>query len=66
MKISALILSLLLMVDMTACPHWSLFSRSVDSQLKPIENSHKDMQYIVWPKTLIFVAIDFIIPKRQY
>ncbi|KAK0457539.1 uncharacterized protein EV420DRAFT_1548912 [Desarmillaria tabescens] len=25
--------------------------------------SHKDMQYVAWPKTLIFVAIDFILPK---
>ncbi len=28
--------------------------------------SYAYLQYIVWPETLIFLGIDFVLPKRQY
>ncbi len=36
------------------------------SQPIQMARSHGFLQYIVWPKTLIFLGITFILPKRLY
>ncbi len=38
--------------------------RLLFSQFDPIQRAHDYLQYIVWPQSLIFIAIDFILPKR--
>ncbi|SJL15368.1 uncharacterized protein ARMOST_18861 [Armillaria ostoyae] len=46
----------------SACSLFSLFTVCL-SQFEALQRSHEDLQYIMWPKTFIFVAIDFILPR---
>ncbi|KAK0445926.1 hypothetical protein EV421DRAFT_2034388 [Armillaria borealis] len=46
----------------SACSLLSLFTVCL-SQFEALQRSHEDLQYIMWPKTFIFVAIDFILPR---
>ncbi len=35
-------------------------------QFDDMPGPHQYPQYIAWPKTLIFLGMDFVLPKRQY
>ncbi|SJL15365.1 uncharacterized protein ARMOST_18858 [Armillaria ostoyae] len=62
-KTSVLVWPTLLLIEATVHVLCSLLSRSAVSQPTQMAESHETLQYIVWPKSLIFLGIDFILPK---